>query len=316
MAIGKPVGMSLLALVLGAALLSCRTPAPETGTASVQEAAVLPGIIAALVPDGWELVDPVSEFTPGTLYEKINGHAELFLSYDVVGLTFAAFANADDPGQFIDLFVYDMGNPTNGFGVYSVERSEGEASVNLGRSAYDSDGSHFVWKGQYYLQVLLSENTGTLRRLSRDLAAKITNAVHDTGERVRGLSSLPAQDRVDGSVRFYLVDALGLDFMTDTYTADYEKDGNRVKLFLSSRSSAASAASVIDQYRGYAAAYGNGCEDTATEGISLVVCRIGGRYDVVFQKGAAAGGTLSVKDRSLALRTAVKLRGQLGPSSP
>lgn len=315
MKINRPIGMNLLIFMTGAVFLACAVSPSSTPRASNPEPKELPETVAALVPDGWELADPVAEFTPETLYEKINGNAELYLAYDVVKLTFATFINTDNSGQFIDVFIYDMGTPTNGFGIYSVERFEGEPPIGLGRAAYRSGANYFIWKGQYYIQIVASESTETFRKIGSALAERIAKALIDTGEPVRGLSALPKKDRIDESVKFFLVDAMGLDFMKRTYTADYNKNGLRVRAFLSQQPSVESARSIIAQYGEYAGKYGDGVENVAIDGIDLSVCDMGSRYDIVFQKGPFAAGVLSVKDRSLALKAAIDLWKQLEPDS-
>lgn len=263
------------------------------------------------VPEGWELLDTVLEFSPGTLYEHINGNAELYLAYSVVKLTFASYINPGNAGQFLDLFVYDMGTPTQAFGIFSVERYSGEPPVDLGRVAYRSNASYFIWKGRYYIQIVASESNEDLQRIGLKLAQKTTDAVTDTGEPVWGRSALPRKNRIPESMKFFLVDAMGLDFMTHTYTADYQIGDHRLRAFLSRQPSAEAARTVVTRYREYADKYGRGVSNEKVDGIDLVSCDMGKRYDVVFQRENLIGGILSAKDKSIASRAAADLWKQL-----
>ena len=87
--------------------------------ASPQKTAMM---VESLTPTGWELYDKVLQFIPENLYQHINGRAEYYLAYDVVGLTFANFEKSTDKNVFIHLSIYDMGTPTNAFGVFAGER--------------------------------------------------------------------------------------------------------------------------------------------------------------------------------------------------
>jgi hypothetical protein len=87
------------------------------------------------VPDGWRIYGKVLRFVPANLYEHINGRAEFYLACNMVSVTSANFEKAGDE-QFIHVSVYDMGTPTNAFGVFSAERREGEPPLALGRDAY------------------------------------------------------------------------------------------------------------------------------------------------------------------------------------
>ena len=83
----------------------------------------------------------MESFTAETLYEKINGRAEQYTAYDVVGMDFIALASEE--GQFIDVFVYDMGGVANAFGIYAIERPENAEMQSLGDQGYRAESSFF-----------------------------------------------------------------------------------------------------------------------------------------------------------------------------
>jgi hypothetical protein len=278
-----------------------------------QPAQSLPTMVAGLTPKGWEIFDRVKQFTPENLYEQINGRAEFFLAYDMVKMTFASFTNSADEGQFIDLSIYDMGTPTNAFGVFSAERSPGETPLELGRVGYRSDANCYIWKGRYYIKVIASEVTAELKRIGMGLAQRATDSLLDSGEHVWGLNALPEEDRVPESVIYFKVDAMGLDFMHNTYTARYRKGDSVVTAFLSRRESPTSASDTVARYARYAQRYGKGVEHLKVDGVKLVSCDMGGNYDVIFHKGRQMGGVFSIEDRNLALRIAIGFWKQLQP---
>ncbi len=271
----------------------------------------LPAKVAGFTPRGWQIFERVKQYTPQNLYEQINGRASLFLAYDVIQLTFASFVNQDLPEKFINLSIYDMGTPTNAFGIFSAERSQGEATMKLGRAAYRSSANYFIWQGKYYIQVIASETTGELQHIGMDLARKATTALPDSGEPVWGLTALPSTGRVPHSVRYYKVDAMGLDFMRNTYTAAYHKGGIIVTAFLSRQQSAESARTIVLQYAGYANRYGKGCDRLKADEVELVSCDMDGSFDAVFTKGRLVGGVTAVQDKRQAIRAAMEMREQL-----
>ena len=267
--------------------------------------------VADFTPPGWQIYERAKQFTPQNLYEQINGRASLFLAYDVKRLTFVSFVKDVDIAGFLNLSIYDMGEPTNAFGVFSVERDQEGSTLNLGRAAYRSGANYFVWQGRYYIQVTASEDTTEMQQIGLDLARKAADSLPDAGEPVWGLTALPPTDRVPRSVQYYKVDAMGLDFMHNTYTALYNKGKARVTAFLSRQQSAESARSVMLQYAGHANRYGNGCDRRKGGEVELVSCDMDGSFDVVFTKGRLLGGVASVADRRLAVKAAIELREQL-----
>jgi hypothetical protein len=299
-------------LVVGIAIASYATPGTEGGPGSGQAAVKdLPARVADFGPAGWRLEGKVLEFTPGNLYEQIDGRAEFFLAYDVVSLTFADFENVTDTRRSIELSIYDMGTVTNAFGVYSAERSGGETPVNLGRAAYRSGSSVYVWRGQYYLQVIALSLKQDLLEPALELAKKAADALPDSGEPVWGLTALPEKDRVPDSVKYFQVDALGLDFMRNTYTAQYRKGGASMDVFLSRQDSIESAKAIVGRYAEYAGKYGKGVENLDAKGGKYLVCDMGDAFDVVFQTGRLVAGVTAAKDRTHALDAAAEFRRQL-----
>ncbi len=271
----------------------------------------LPKKIASLTPRGWEIFDKVKQFTPQNLYEQIDGRAEFFLAYDIIRMTFASFIHNDNQGQFIDLSIYDMGSSTNAFGVFSGERSPGETPVRLGRKGYRSDANFFIWKGRYYIRIIASESTDEFQKIGMDLARKVTGFLVDAGDSVWGLLALPRADRVPGSVQYVKVDAMGLDFMKETYMARYRKKNAMVTAFLSRRDTPETAKEVVSRYKEYARKYGKRVDRIKQDGVELTICDMGGDFDVIFQKGRFVGGVSSVDGPTLALQTAIDLWNQL-----
>jgi len=267
----------------------------------------LPVMVAGSTPKGWQIFDEVKQFTPENLYEQINGRAEFFLAYDMIRMTYVSFVNSDKTTQFINLSIYDMGTPTNAFGVFSTERSQGESSLELGRAGYRSDANYFIWKGQYYIRIISSEATDEFQRIAMDLARKVTDFLLDSGEQVWGLTALPLTDRMPESVQYFKVDAMGLDFMRNTYTATYRKGNTLVTAFLSQQDSAESAQTKVVRYAAYAIKYGKGIDRLKAGEVELVSCDMGGSYDVVYQKGRLIGGVSYVEDRGLAIRVAIEM---------
>jgi CubicO group peptidase (beta-lactamase class C family) len=268
-------------------------------------------MVESLTPEGWELHDRVMQFTPENLYEQINGRAEYYLAYDVIGMTFASFDKSTDDSIFINLSIYDMGTPTNAFGVFSGERPLDALRLKLGRDAYHVGANHYIFQGQYYIQITAADNTDELRQVCMDLAEKVTDFLQDSGQAVWGLTALPETNRVPQSVQYFLVDALGLDFMRNTYTAKYYRGKTVVSVFLSQQDSPESARETVDRFKEHANLYGKGVDILSEDGVELVSCDMDGSYDIVFQKGRLVAGVTEVKDKRLAVEATIDLWKQL-----
>ena len=269
-------------------------------------------MVESLTPKAWELYDKVMQFTPENLYQHINGRAEYYLAYDVIGATFASFDKSTDDNVFIDLSIYDMGTPTNAFGVFSGERPLEASRVKLGRDAYRVGANHYIFQGQYYIQITAADNTDELRQVCMDLAARVTDLLQDSGQGdIWVLRALPKKNRVPQSVQYFLVDALGLDFMENTYTAKYYKGKSIVSIFLSQQDSPESARETVAKFKEHTDLYGRGVDILSVDGVELVSCDMDGSYDVVFQKDRLVAGVTGVKDKKLAVDATIDLWKQL-----
>lgn len=267
-------------------------------------------LIENQVPQDWRIDGKVLRFVPENLYEHINGRAEFYLAYNMVDLTFANFKKTGEE-EFIHVSVYDMGTPTNAFGVFSAERSEGETPLSLGRDAYQSVDNCYIWKGQYYIQIIALGETDELRPITLKIARGLTGSLSDPGSPVLGLEALPHKDRIPHTERYFLADALGLDFLNDTYTARYSKSGTEVTAFLSRRKTDLEAESIVQQYAEYARRYGKKAERMVVGNAEFTICDMGERYDVISQRGCLVNGVLDVPTRNMAIEAATEFWRQL-----
>lgn len=267
--------------------------------------------LARIVPPGWKQRKPAKRFTPENLWDKIDGRAEFFLSYDMVGMTFAEYSDASNARNYLSVSIYDMGKPANAFGVFAGERREGVTPVELGREAYGSGPNLFIWKGPYYVRMITSKDSPGLREINFQIAERLMGFLDDSGEPLRGLEILPKADRVPWSEQYFRRDAMGLDFMKDTYMARYLKKGVPVTIFLSMNKNPAEVGDILGHYVAYAKNFGEGTREIKRHGVVVTLCDLGGSYDALFQKGDLVAGVTSIEDRDFAVDAAFDLWQQL-----
>jgi hypothetical protein len=253
----------------------------------------------------------VSFFTPDKLWEHINGQAELFLSYGVKSLTFASYENRANPNKFIEVLVYDMGNPTHAFGIFSVEKRREASALNLGRMGYLTGSNYYVWTGPYYIQVLSSESSEELKRTGLDIMQRVVGVLFDGGEPVWGLTVLSKTRIIPGSVQYFRRNAVGLDFLENTYTARFRVKKDIIKVFLTMAENGPSAAQTMKQYEKYARQFGEHVRKKKEGAINMLLADMGDGYDVILQRGSLMGGVLTVVDENLAREAAQDFWSQL-----
>jgi hypothetical protein len=260
--------------------------------------------LEGLTPEGFAQKSLVERYTEVNLYEKINGRSELFHAYDVTGMTFVTFSKADDPAKFIDVFLYDMTTPLGAFGIYSVERSSGGEAIATGDGGHRTEADHFFRKGQYYASIVTSGPDEEVEKAASTLAETLAKRLKGKAAELWGLAMLPAKNRVDETVQYVMVDALGLDFLTNVFLAQYRDGEAEFTAFVARCQSADQAADVLAKYnKAYLEQYGAMAEPAKIDGASVLFADMGGgSFDGACQVGDVIVGVTAVKGRDAAVK--------------
>ncbi len=246
----------------------------------------------------------VRTFGPDTLYEKINGKAQLYHSYNFAELLFTTYAAGEDAG--IDLYVYDMGQPDNAFGIYRTEQGDGGEPADVGRNGYLSGSSVFFWKGKYYVNLLAAgvepghESEGgdnsDLREIALKLARAVADALPEADQSLWADKVLPAENRVPDTFEFRKSDVFGLSFLHDVFTAQYAIGDGELTLFVMRNDNPQQAAETFEQYKAFAGRYGKVLDVAEIDGATVMTSESIGTYDVIFVKDTYLGGATAAED--------------------
>jgi hypothetical protein len=264
---------------------------------------VIAQALEGLTPEAFAQKSRVERYTEANLYEKINGRSELFHSYDVKGMTFVTFSKANDPARFIDVFLYDMTTPLGAFGVYSVERSSGSEAIETGDGGHRTKADIFFRKGQYYASILTSGPDEEVQKAASALADKLAKRLKGEAAEIWGIAMLPAKNRVDDTIQYVMVDALGLDFLTNVFKAQYRDGEAEFTAFVARCKSADNAAEVLAKYKAYFEEFGEMAEPAKIERSEVMFADLGGGdFDGACQVGDVIAGVTAVKGRDAAVK--------------
>jgi hypothetical protein len=254
--------------------------------------------------ENWRVPGEVSRYTPDTLYQKINGRADAFLQFHVVGLALGTYYHQSDSNRFIDVYWYDMGEPVNAFGMYRAEAPPESTTVSIGADGYETGGAVFFRKGASYVQVLPvgleEDDTGVALKIAELLAARI----EDSGEDKWALGVLPQQRRIDSSFEYIAQNAFGLAFLTEIFAAEYDLDEGRLTLFIHRAKDTADSGALFAQYGESFGKYGRVIWRDPDESRLIVAGEVAGMIDVVFAKGRYLGGVAGAEDVEAAKKAA------------
>ena len=182
-------------------------------------------------PDGWTGFDEEYRYGRETLWEYINGAAELFLNYQFQELVAADFERGE---AFLTVSIYDMGFPIDAYGIFEAEKpasavvlDEPGAAAVL-RAPYQG----LMIKDRYYVKVEIGGGNVD----DTDLAAvlvDVAGSLHGEDGLPPELEALPVEGRLPGTVAFAGSNYLGFEDLAGCLYADYEGgDDDGYRLFV------------------------------------------------------------------------------------
>lgn len=204
--------------------------------------------------EGWTRDGDTEIYTPETLFDYINGGADLYLAYDFEELATQSYDSGPDRSITVD--IYRHGTPNDGFGIYSQEKSPESTFLPVGAQGYYDKGVLNFFKGRYYVKIMaFGIGTDEVHVLS-PLAGTIADKLDGTVEMPRVLDCLPDKAKLGRSERYIAQDFLGHSFLHSAFVADYEVlRGNRAipfQMFIIEAADEAGAREMIAKYREHA----------------------------------------------------------------
>jgi len=258
---------------------------------------------------GFEPPAAIRRFDKDTLYEKIDGKAGMFLGYLFVELEFGTYQKLQGDRQF-DVYVYDMGEPANAFGIYRTERGPDVVTRPLGREGYTSGASVFFWKGKYYVNVLGPPDEPGAAADAEKIALAVAAAIADEGGPFWAEAILPQAGLKKGSLTYKATDALGYGFLRGVFIAQYSAGGKDFQLFIHRAASPEQARSLFEQY----ARLNKPLTRRPCKGGELLVADSLGVFEAVFYNAHLFGGVTECEDAELAARQAEAFCTSLDPA--
>jgi hypothetical protein len=241
---------------------------------------------------GWKQSGEIQTFVPKTLFEYINGAADLYLSYDFEELKVAEYVNEKKASVIVD--VYRHASPTHAFGIYSQERLPNTNFLNVGVQGYIEKNLLNFLMGTYYIKIN-SFRTGTEdQEVLLTFGKKVAENLGEKGSFPSLLATFPSEGKVKNSDKFISKKFLGYPFLHSAFTADYEIPGEKFKLFVIETGDEKECRNMIRKYLDQTGKI----QKNVTEGRYTISDPHHGEVDLNWQ-GAHLWGILNLNDRDL-----------------
>jgi hypothetical protein len=235
--------------------------------------------LAALLPDAASFGGKPSEdasFYGSDLYRLIDGGSDAYHQNGFVALVHREY-KAGDVELTVD--IYDMGNPLQGFAIYSNERSPDYHFISMGAEGYSGEGMLNFLQGAYYvkMQAFGDKSDSVLTSAANGISGKIGGGK----ELPSPAPWLPTGGLVNRSQKYIIKAPLAHDYLAPALGATYRVGGAETLVFASLAPDAAEATRRLASLKGY---YEKSGKVNAFPGVAGEVWRTDNKYegDVVF----------------------------------
>jgi hypothetical protein len=204
---------------------------------------VTPKIVLPPEVAGWKWDGKGKTFNTKTVFEYIDGAAELYLAYGFLGLKVWRYEKAGAPP--INLEIYEQASSEDAYGVFSFEHQDEPAGI--GQGSEFGGGLLRFWKGNFFVSVYAEGEGKGVEAAILDIGKAASQAIPITGSEPKLIQFLPGKEfgLVDRSTRFlkshvllnqrFFIahqNILNLGRKTDAVLAVYLRGGQKVQLLL------------------------------------------------------------------------------------
>lgn len=263
-------------------------------------------------PAGFETLSKAESYNADNLYEKIDGKAPLYLEAGFKELTTQRFVSISNKDLWMELYIYDMGNIKNAFGVYSEQRREGSEAFATIPFAYKTSNALYFVHGKYYIEIVGASESVELSKAIAEAAQKAeANLAVEPNANIPELAFFPKEDLVPDSFKLYMVNAFGLDKLTNIFTARYKVGNETITAFIGKKADLKEAEATAESYRKFLTENGAVTKNTDNKTLAGKVMDSYGTTEIVFTAGPFVAGVHEAENQQTAEKIAEILYNRL-----
>ncbi len=166
-------------------LMGFLTPLAEAK--GLERGKVAAEIILPTEVNGWKWDGKKTRYNPRTLFDYIDGAAELYLAYGFQSLAVRRLEKANHPPIILEL--YQMETAEDAFGVFSFERQDEE--VGVGQDSEYGGGLLRFWKGRYFVAIYAEGESPNIEKTLIVCGQMVAQAIPESAPRPKLIQYLP-----------------------------------------------------------------------------------------------------------------------------
>jgi hypothetical protein len=258
---------------------------------------------------------PLENFTPETLYEKINGQADLYLASGFVQLKSQRYVQIDNQDMWFEVFKYDMGTVENAFSVYSQQYRDDGHPLEWTEYGYSVANALFFVHGQDYIEMRAASTSEELIASMHDVARHYVETNVLEKATIAGVSWFPEKDLDMKSVAMVVSNAFGFERLNRVFTAEYLIHGVTVTAYISERPNAREASELASALTDYFLRFGGQELEAGFPSPNGKTIEIMDAINIIFSNGPYLAGVHEARNIEIAHKLASRLHKQIGVMS-
>jgi hypothetical protein len=194
---------------------------------------------------GWKVTPGERVYTPGDLFDLIDGAADVYLGFGFVDLHTAEYVDAS--GTSVRVELYRHRSPAYAFGIYSGERNTDYHFLEIGAQGYLEEGILNFLTGFYYAKLSTSAAGASGSTALTTIAHGIEQALRQPAGFPAELDLFPSIGKIPNAESFIGEHFLGYTSLHSVFVAEYGHPSSH-KFFFIHASAEAEARAML---RGY-----------------------------------------------------------------
>jgi hypothetical protein len=157
--------------------------------------------VLALMPSageaqGWEPDGGTNSFSGESLFDHINGGADIYLEYGFATLVLQQYKKAE---KAVSLEIYRMDDPAAAYGIFSYSNDATLSPVEVGSDGTIHPNGLFFWQDRYYVDMRQLGTTPILPDEFLALAKTVESKIGTTAQKPAVMNLLPIENMVPRS---------------------------------------------------------------------------------------------------------------------
>lgn len=136
---------------------------------------------------GWRPVSELSPYNSNTIFQHMNGAAELYLAFNFRELKTTKFEKHARPSIIVE--VYEMASSEDAYGVFTFEQQDPGAGI--GQGSEFGGGLLRFWKGRYFVTIFGEEPGVDIEEAILIIGRRIDASIRDSGNPPKIIGYLP-----------------------------------------------------------------------------------------------------------------------------